>query len=249
MNQSAEMLHIEPYCYGGETAPADSCEDWLLVEVDQHGAPIIVEEYEDPQPDLALLEEQFSARVAEEARRSYEAGYACGRQDSHDAERDAQKATHAEQLHAIATAVGGMTESLAADRARHYERLEQEAVRLALAVAGRILRREAQMDPLFLLGTVRVALGQFTASTKVRLRVPAADAELWTEAMDLLPKREMKPDVTAAEDMRTGECVMETEFGSADLGVRAQMAEIERDLFDRSAEAIDSDPAAAVSLP
>jgi len=36
--------------------------------------------------------------------------------------------------------------------------VEHEVVKLALAVAARILRREAQMDPLLLTGAVRVAL-------------------------------------------------------------------------------------------
>ncbi len=36
-------------------------------------------------------------------------------------------------------------------------------MKLALAVAARILRREAQMDPLLLTGAVRVALGQLAA--------------------------------------------------------------------------------------
>jgi hypothetical protein len=52
--------------------------------------------------------------------------------------------------------------------------VEHEVVELALAVAARILRREAQMDPLLLTGAVRVALGQLSGSTEVRVRVPAA---------------------------------------------------------------------------
>jgi flagellar assembly protein FliH len=54
-------------------------------------------------------------------------------------------------------------------------------------VAARILRREAQMDPLLLTGAVRVALGQLSGSTEVRLRVPPAELDLWTEAIALLP--------------------------------------------------------------
>ena len=61
------------------------------------------------------------------------------------------------------------------ERDRYFEAVEHEVVKLALAVAARILRREAQMDPLLLTGAVRVALGQLSASTQVRSRVPAAD--------------------------------------------------------------------------
>jgi flagellar assembly protein FliH len=112
--------------------------------------------------------------------------------------------------------------------------VEREVVELALAVAARILRRESQMDPLLLTGAVRVALGQLAGSTQVRLRVPQEELELWTEAMALLPNLALKPTVVAGEGMRVGECAIETELGSVDLGIRAQLGEIERGFFDRA---------------
>ncbi len=110
-------------------------------------------------------------------------------------------------------------------------------VKLALAVAARILRREAQMDPLLLTGAVRVALGQLGGSSEVRLRVPAAELELWTEAIALLPNLAVKPTVVAGEGMRLGECMIETKLGTVDLGIRAQLGEIERGFFDRAGAA------------
>ena len=38
----------------------------------------------------------------------------------------------------------------------------------------------------------------------------------------------------AGEGMRLGDCVIETELGSVDLGIRAQLGEIERGFFDRA---------------
>jgi len=105
---------------------------------------------------------------------------------------------------------------------------------LALAVSARILRREAQMDPLLLTGAVRVALGQLSGSTQVRLLVPAVDLDLWTEAIAALPNLAVKPLVGVGEGMRLGECVIETELGSVDLGIRTQLSEIERGFFDRA---------------
>jgi hypothetical protein len=34
--------------------------------------------------------------------------------------------------------------------------------------------------------------------------------------------------------MRLGDCVIETELGSVDLGIRSQLGEIERGFFDRA---------------
>src|SRR5208337_4367600 len=85
-----------------------------------------------------------------------------------------------------------------------------------------------------LTGAVRVALGQLGASTHARMRVPAADLELWTEAIDSVPNLAVKPEVLAEEGMRLGDCEIETEMGSVDLGIRAQLSEIERGFFDRA---------------
>jgi hypothetical protein len=49
-----------------------------------------------------------------------------------------------------------------------------------------------------------------------------------------VPNLTIKPSVIAGEGMRLGECVMETELGSVDLGIRAQLGEIERGFFDRA---------------
>jgi flagellar assembly protein FliH len=106
-------------------------------------------------------------------------------------------------------------------------------VRLALAIATRILRREAQMDPLLLMGAVRVALGHLAAATEVRLHVPAADADLWMEAIGLIPNPPVRPVVIADEAMRLGDCRLETSVGQVDLGLRSQLGEIERGFFDR----------------
>jgi flagellar assembly protein FliH len=182
----------------------------------------------------ARLRPEFERRLAEETRRSFEAGRERGVQEGRQAEREAQAASQAaaEQERARQSAV--LLESFAQERERYLQAVEHEVVKLALAVAARILRREAQMDPLLLTGAVRVALGQLSSSTQVRLRVPPAELNLWTEAMALLPNLAMKPVVMAGEEMRLGDCVLETELGSVDLGIRAQLGEIERGFFDRA---------------
>jgi flagellar assembly protein FliH len=89
------------------------------------------------------------------------------------------------------------------------------------------------MDPLLLTGAVRVAMGQLAGSTKVRLRVPQTDLDLWREAINALPNLAVRPEVRAGDAMRTGDCVVETDLGSVDLGIRSQLGEIERGFFDR----------------
>ncbi|HEY1768243.1 MAG TPA: FliH/SctL family protein [Terracidiphilus sp.] len=183
-----------------------------------------------PPPSPAILNAQFEQRLEEGTRRAFEAG----REQGCHMERQAQGAKLAADREQQKRVIAGLVESFAAERDRYLLAVEREVVRLALAVAARILRREAQMDPLLLTGAVRVALGQLSASTEVRLRVPASELELWTEAMALLPNLPLKPEVIRSEALRLGECLIETKLGTVDLGIRSQLAEIERGFFDRA---------------
>ncbi len=177
---------------------------------------------------------RFERKMAEESRRSFAAGRERGLQEGRQAEREAQAAAPAAGEKQRVEQVAGLVESFAEERDRFMEKVEHEVVKLALAVAARILRREAQMDPLLLTGAVRVALGQLSKTTKVRLRVPQAELDLWTEAIASLPNLALKPTVVPGEEMRVGDCVIETELGSVDLGIRSQLGEIERGFFDRA---------------
>jgi flagellar assembly protein FliH len=114
----------------------------------------------------------------------------------------------------------------------YLARVEHEVVRLALAVAERIVHRESQLDPLLLSGAVRVALGQLADSTEVRLRVPSGQQEMWAEMVRLIPGLAVRPDVRADDGLHDCELVLESNLGAVDLGVRAQLQEIERGFFD-----------------
>jgi len=173
-------------------------------------------------------------RNGDEAGRSFEAGRERGRQEGRQIEREAQAAALAAAEERRKREIAGLVNRFAEEGDHFLHAVEHEVVKLALAVAARILRREAQMDPLLLTGAVRVALGQVAASSEVLLRVPAAEMELWTETIALIPNLTLKPSVVAGEGMRVGDCVIESKVGTVDLGVRSQLGEIERGFFDRA---------------
>ncbi len=181
-----------------------------------------------------MTQVEFEKRLAEETRKSFEAGREQGRQEGRQAEHEAQAAAQKAAEERRLRQGAELVERFAQERDRYLQAVEHEVVKLALAVAARILRREAQMDPLLLTGAVRVALGQLSGSTEVRLRVPPDELALWIDAIALLPNLALKPVVTAGEGMRLGDCVIETVLGSVDLGIRSQLGEIERGFFDRA---------------
>lgn len=203
--------------------PVPAWDGWVEAEEDEDAAGA---DHAAGRAAGAIDEEQ----LAQEIRRAFERG----REEGRRAEREALAPTAAAEAERRRRQAAELIANLARERDRYFHAVEQEAVRLALAVAARILRREAQMDPLLLTGAVRVALGQLAANSEVRLRVPAKEADLWQETIALLPNVTVKPAVVADEGMRLGECVIESKVGSVDLGIRAQLSEIERGFFDRA---------------
>lgn len=108
------------------------------------------------------------------------------------------------------------------ERDRYFADAEGEVVKLALAVARRVLDREAKLDPLMLRGVVHVALGDMNAEEEMVMRVPLQDREEWSHAISQ-PSLKIEGD----EMMKAGECRIQLKCGTVDLGVEAQLAEIE----------------------
>ncbi len=168
--------------------------------------------------------EASAAAEAERLRRE-------GRQAAEEARREAERRGR-EALDRAAAEIGAALASFRQEREEYFAQVEREVVKLALGIAARILHREALFDPLLLAGAVRVALGQLGETTGVRLRCPAGQVERWRELLAGLPKLAQAPEVVGDPALTSGDCVLEARIGSVDLGVRAQLEEIERGFFD-----------------
>ena len=116
------------------------------------------------------------------------------------------------------------------ERQSYFAGAEGEVVKLALAIAAQVLHREVKLDPMLLRGVVRVALGKVSDESGTALRVPVQDVEAWQNLID----DEEFPGVTVVGNARAevGECVLETSVGRVELGVRAQLEEIETGFYD-----------------
>lgn len=192
---------------------------------------------------VEFLHAACQRQLAEEKQRSFEAGRIHGIEEGARAERESARAAQVAGEEQSRSRIAAALAQIDREREDYMQAVEQEVVDLALAVAARILRREAQMDPLLLTGAVRVALGQLTRTTAARLKVPETEAALWSETVTHLPNLIVQPVVVPVPGMLAGECELETALGSVDLGLRAQLAEIERGFFDRTIQprTIESD--------
>lgn len=122
-------------------------------------------------------------------------------------------------------------ESFEQNRREYFDKVESDVVHLALAIAAKILHREAQVDPMLLGGLVRYAIEQLHDGSTVTVRVPPAKAAVYraflTNTTNGSRVNVMEDDNLAEED-----CVLETDLGSANFSIDAQLKEIERGFFD-----------------
>ena len=122
-------------------------------------------------------------------------------------------------------------EAFGESRQRYFAEIEGQVVRLALAIAARVLHRETQMDALVLSGAVRVALDKLAERSGAVLRVPEADTAAWDKVFDSMDA-DQAPKVIGDPGLGRGDCVLETAMGMVELGVSTQMEEIEKGFFD-----------------
>ena len=136
------------------------------------------------------------------------------------------------RLEPLMERLAGTLAELSACRPRLRQDAEQDLVKLAMAIARRILHRELAIDPEALLGLVKAALEKLEAQECGRVRVfpeGASAIEKYLERAGLREKIQVIPDPALDQ----GGAVFETSRGSLDVSVETQLQEIQRGLADR----------------
>jgi flagellar assembly protein FliH len=155
---------------------------------------------------------------------AYERGMAAGR-----------NAMQAEAERATATAKDALAETLRTfeqEREQYYRRIEGEIVELVLAVARKVLHREAQVDRVVLAGVVRVALEKISGSSPVTLHVHPSAVHAWREYMAGQTLLGIVPGIIEDGSLRPEQLILKTANGSTELGIDAQLLEIDKGFSD-----------------
>ena len=152
-------------------------------------------------------------------KQSWEAGFQEGESR---ARTDLTQAVTAERAK-----VGAALDNFQRERELYYQNTEGEIVQLALAIAPKILHREAQVDPLLLTGVARVALEKIATGSTVRLRVPSQELGKWQETLAAAENLQPQPELVGDATLSGAQLILETEVGTADLSLEAQLKEIE----------------------
>jgi flagellar assembly protein FliH len=117
-------------------------------------------------------------------------------------------------------------------RARMRREAESDLLRLATAIARRVLRREIAVDPDAMHGLVLGALEKLQSQEIARVRVHPAHAALVTACLRQMVAGSLV-EVIADPSREPGAVIFETDRGNLDASVESQLREIERGLADR----------------
>jgi flagellar assembly protein FliH len=121
---------------------------------------------------------------------------------------------------------------LSALRPRMRRDAEKDLVKLAIAIARRVLHRELTLDPESIAGLIKVALDRLESRELCTVHVHADHEAALRTLLDRFSNAH-KIEIIADKSLRLGDVLLETAHGSIDASVDAQLSEIERGFADR----------------
>jgi len=209
----ANQAPVTSYLYRDIAAPASN-------HVKETRQPQAAAQPESQSPAIPTLSVQESKELVQRARAEAVAETERRLKQDYEAklEREAAKIRQA-------------VEAFQVEQKSYFSRVESDVVHLALAIASKILHREAQVDPLLVAALVRVAVDKLHDGSSVTLRVSPLKSDKWRERM---ANPLNGTTITVVEDAHLDpeDCILETELGSANFSIDAQLKEIEQGFFD-----------------
>jgi flagellar assembly protein FliH len=197
---------IERFEWLGESAPAPASK-----------APATVPEG----PSIDEVRATHQAHLAALEREAFANGYAAGERAGLEA--------GTKRAEAMLRRLAQTLDELKSLRGTMVRQTEQQMVQLALAIAKKVLRREAAVDQDLLIAMARVALERVGESGAATIRLNPEDYSQTVQRHgDHWAGSRVK--VVADPGVSRGGCLVESEFGFVDASVEAQ--------FDQVAEAM-----------
>lgn len=151
--------------------------------------------------------------------------------------QEGESAATAKWQAALENAARAVSE-MASLRARLRREAEVDVIRLASAMAKRILRRELSIDPEAISGLLKTAFERLDMRETSRVRIRPEDRESVLQYLGRIGSPQ-RIEVVADPSLERGALLLECERGQLDASVETQLEEIERgfaDLLERRRE-------------
>jgi flagellar assembly protein FliH len=128
----------------------------------------------------------------------------------------------------ISTRLGALLREVASDNEELIRALETQVIELTLAVAEKVIAREARIDPQIVLNVVRSALSEVNDATELRIHVNPDDVPLlenrWKE---MLPRSVAERSDLVTDDLvDRGGVIVETRIGYADSQLKTRVSQV-----------------------
>lgn len=173
------------------------------------------------------IQKQAYAEAFEQGKQQgYDEGLTQGHAEGFEAGR---KQGYEESLHLLqkqAAELTSLLEALSEPFKKLDDAIEQELVKLTIAIASQLIRRELKLEPGEIVGVVREAINALPlASQKVTVNLHPDDAALVRTALKL---DENMPPWRLQENplLSRGGCTVETEVSSIDASVESRLAAV-----------------------
>jgi flagellar assembly protein FliH len=139
-----------------------------------------------------------------------------------------------QQMKSLLPAVAQAIDRIEAARHDWLAHWEANVVRLAEAIAARLVRRELSQHPEITLSLVKEALSLAAGSPQLRLRLNPKDHHALAGQVERLTKefQRLAPlEIVADPSVSAGGCRLETQFGVIDQQFEAQLARLREELL------------------
>lgn len=138
-----------------------------------------------------------------------------------------------EQMQTLRPALDAAVATIADSRGEWLDHWEKSAIRLAAAMAERIVRRELSQDPAITTEWVREALELTAGDAEVTVLLHPDDHKRIASQIGPLAEsigRIAKPRVVADPALSPGGCRVETKYGSVDQQLETQLERLQEEL-------------------
>jgi flagellar assembly protein FliH len=157
-----------------------------------------------------------------------------GQQSATENAQQAVRQTVTEQLTALVPTIQASVDEFRQMRESWLKKWEENGLRLAVAIAERVIRRELSETPDITAGLIREAIELASGSGQIELRLHPVDKELLGAQAERIAdefRSLAKTEVVADPTIERGGCRVETQFGSIDQQITTQLNRIESELL------------------
>lgn len=194
--------------------------------------------------DMTSKAESYLTQVRAQAAQLLAEAQAKAQSIREQAQRDGQRDAVAEaerslqtkvqqQLNALVPAIQQAVADVQRERATWLRRWEDDAVKLAIAIAARVIRQEISQQPTITTELVRESLQLAAGMGPIKVCLHPSDHALLRDGLTkiIAEMKQLAPtELVADAKVTPGGCRVDTQFGSIDQQVESQLARIRDEL-------------------